>query len=244
MKNFLLKKQVDKSMLERGFAIPREGQAAFSCYLRGGRLAHGEKRTIKIFLCGEVFDVRLSSSGFNRQKYPTHGEQWQILYAKTGDFAKKLRENFSLGQELMLYPADMNDAFYIEPNFAEDELSLEKILDLSTLTDSDAAIVERYHLEKFRKLNREIGERLKSNYKFRCQICGQHVGEFYGVNLVECHHIAPFSESLNNDAENLLIVCPNHHRIIHAVKPEFIREQKLYRYPNGFEEILRLNEHL
>ena len=240
--NFLLKKIVDRSALDKGFAIPVDKHAALSCHLSGGALAHGEKRMIKIFLRGEIFDVKLSSSGFDRRKYPTHSEQWQILYPAA--VAAKIREIFSLSQELMFYPADMKDAFVLEPNFAADELTLERILELSTLTDSDAAIVARYHLERYRRLNREIGERLKRTYKYRCQICGLNVGKIYGEHLAECHHIAPFSQSLDNDASNLLIVCPNHHRIIHLAAPTFDRERKLYRYPNGRKEFLLLNEHL
>ena len=92
--NFLLCKEIDKSTLERGFAIPVAVQEIFSFNLRGGRLAHGEKRKVTIFLDGEDFDVTLSSSGFNRAKYSEHAEQWQILYGKNSDFARRIREKF------------------------------------------------------------------------------------------------------------------------------------------------------
>lgn len=243
--NFLLCKEIDKSTLERGFAIPVAAQEIFSFYLSGGALAHGEKRKVTIFFDGECFDVTLRSSGFNRDKYSEHAEQWQILYGKNSEIARRFREIFSAGQKFFsLYPTDRKDAFYLRAEFACDELTAEKLLDLSTLTDSQAALLEKFGLSKYRKLNRQIGEALKRNYNFRCQICGLNVGDFYGVNLAECHHIAPFSQSLNNDAKNLLIVCPNHHRIIHAAKPTFDRERKLYLYSNGYAEGLLLNEHL
>ena len=243
--NFLFGKPINPSMLEHGFAIPVKIHELFSFYLRGGMLAHGEKRTITIFFDGETFSLTLKSSGFDRRKNPNHAEQWQILYPKTGDFAKRLREVFSAGQNFFsLYPTDLQDVFQLKTEFACDEQTAEKLLDLSTLTDSQATLIERFGLNRYRKLNREIGERLKRNYDYRCQICGLNVGEFYGVNLSECHHIAPFSESLNNDAKNLLIVCPNHHRIIHVAKPTFDRERKLYLYSNGYAEGLLLNEHL
>ena len=132
----------------------------------------------------------------------------------------------------------------MEPKISCDETTLENLLDLSTLTDPQAALLEKFGLTKYRKLNRKIGEQLKKNYNFRCQICGRSIGEFYGVNLAECHHIEPFAESLNNDAANLLIVCPNHHRIIHIAEPTFDRERKIYLYPNGSMESLKLNDHL
>ena len=242
---FLFSKPINKSMLKRGITIPVSVLEIFSSCLSGGRLAHGEKRTIKITLGGETFDVKLSSSNFNRDDYPNHGEQWQILYPKTGALAVKIRDTFSAGQKFFtLRATEREDSFSLEPNCAVDEMTLERFLDLSTLTDLQATLIERFGLQRLRSLNRKIGEELKRNYNFRCQICGRSVGEFYGVDLAECHHIAPFSESLNNDADNLLIVCPNHHRIIHAAKPTFDRERKLYLYPNGAKEILRLNEHL
>ena len=243
--NFLMGKLIDKSMLERGFAIPVSAQEIFSFHLSGGQLAHGEKRSINIFLDDEIFSATLSCSNFNREKYPDHSEQWQILYSKNSLLAKKIREIFSAGRKFFtLYPTDLKDVFLLKAELACDEATLEKFLELPTLTDLQAALLEKFGLTKYRKLNREIGERLKRNYNYRCQICGRSVGEFYGVDLAECHHIEPFSESLNNDATNLLIVCPNHHRIIHAAEPTFDRKRKLYLYPNGCEEILSLNDHL
>lgn len=53
-----------------------------------------------------------------------------------------------------------------------------------------------------------------------------------------------FSQSLNNDSTNLMIVCPNHHRIIHKCKPEFHPKKLKFEYPNGLHEPLRLNKHL
>ena len=243
--NFLLRKVIDNSMLERGFAIPVSAQEIFSLHLSDGRLHHGEKRTVKIFLNGEPFEVKLSSSNFNREKNPKHSEQWQILYAKNSPFAKKIREIFSAGKKFFtLYSTDLKDIFFLESEIACDELTLENLLELPTLTDPQAILLEKFGLIKYRRLNRENGEELKKNYNYRCQICGQRVGEFYGVDLVECHHINYFSESLDNDKKNLLVVCPNHHRIIHAANPTFDRARKLYLYPNGREELLQLNEHL
>ena len=241
--NFLMDKEIDKSMLERGFAIPVSAQEIFSFHLSGGRLAHGEKRTIKIILDNEKFEVTLRSVGFNKKNHPNVKDIWQINYSAA--VAKRIRENFSAGKKkFMLYASDSPDVFFMESKIACDETTLENLLDLSTLTDPQAALLEKFGLTKYRKLNREIGERLKKNYNYRCQICGRSVGEFYGVNLAECHHIEPFAESLNNDEKNLLIVCPNHHRIIHAAEPTFDRERKIYLYSNGREEILQLNEHL
>lgn len=85
---------------------------------------------------------------------------------------------------------------------------------------------------------------MKRLYGYRCQICGRRIGEEYGSHVVEAHHIDYFVKSLNNDASNQIIVCPNHHSIIHDVDPVFDRGRLLYIYSNGFEEKLVLNLHL
>ena len=243
-KNFLLSKEVNDSLFKSGIVIPVKLYEIFSCYLSGGRLRHGEKRTIKIFVDGEPFDAKLQSNDFDREKYPTNKDIWRILHWAGSPLRKKIREVFTGRKIFTLHASDMKDVFCLEAGAALDELTLENLLELSTLTDAQSELVERFGLTKYRKVNREVGERLKREYRYRCQICGQSVGEFYGVDLVDCHHIAPFSQSLNNDQSNLLIVCPNHHRIIHAANPTFDRKRKLYLYPNGREEILQINEHL
>lgn len=62
--------------------------------------------------------------------------------------------------------------------------------------------------------------------------------------IVEAHHIVFFVSSLNNDASNIIVLCPNHHRIIHKASPIFEREKYSFVYPNGIEEKLILNNHL
>lgn len=268
---FILKKNIDWSIFYRGFAIPLEMQAVFSLHLKDGKLFHGEKREIKIIFDEQIHSATLTSVNFDRKKYPEHSEIWQIIYSKNSSLAQVMRKIFANSLNLLaknrqkkifilpagekeyfvLYATDLKDIFYLEPifnseilKFETDEPSLENLFELPTLTDSEAEIIEKYRLTKVRKLNRSIGNYLKKLYDFRCQICGKNIGEIYGAKVVECHHINYFVQSLNNDANNLLIVCPNHHRIIHSKNPIFNHEKKIYLYPNGYEERLKLNLHL
>lgn len=113
-----------------------------------------------------------------------------------------------------------------------------------TATDPDASIVTTVGARKVRRLSRAVGDGLKLLYDYRCQICGQKIGEAYGSNLIHAHHIDYFVKSLNNDASNVLVVCPNHHAVIHDRNPEFDRKKLVYHYPNGLIEGLALNKHL
>jgi 5-methylcytosine-specific restriction enzyme A len=109
--------------------------------------------------------------------------------------------------------------------------------------DLSARIEQRSRLVKIRKLDKAIGENLKLLYNFNCQICGENFGGRYGTFIAESHHIKPFVSSMNNNADNILIICPNHHRTIHKVNPVFDFSRFRFVYPNGFEESLRLNKH-
>ena len=73
---------------------------------------------------------------------------------------------------------------------------------------------------------------------------GEQIGEPYGAMVVEAHHIIPFTESMNNDTSNIIILSPNYHRIIHKTKAEFDRERLAFIFPNGLIDKVRLNKHL
>ena len=96
---------------------------------------------------------------------------------------------------------------------------------------------EEYDRDQF------LAESLKSVYDHRCQICGMNFRIKYDEPFSETHHIRPLSENGLDIGENIIVTCPNHHRIIHKTNPTFDRSKLLYRYPNGLEERLILPDH-
>ena len=173
---------------------------------------------------------------------------------KPGD-RKMLRLPDDEKEFLAVYTTEYDDSYIFEPIVKNDfsiarkyflrfdERAFEEQSDIK-VTDPDASIEERTQIAKVRKLDRSIGDNLKQLYGYRCQICGKLIGEEYAAHVVEAHHIDYFVRSLNNDASNQLIVCPNHQSIIHDVNPVFDRTRKLYVYKNGMTEGLLLNKHL
>lgn len=156
---------------------------------------------------------------------------------------------------LAVYTTEDDDSYVLEVITAEEvgiirnsvkgkqEQLVEAEINFET-RDEGAGIQINKKLVKIRKLNRLIGENLKLLYGYRCQICGKLIGEEFGSHIAEAHHIDYFVNSLNNDANNQMIVCPNHHRIIHDANPVFDRKRCLYVYANGLEQRLVLNKHL
>lgn len=156
---------------------------------------------------------------------------------------------------LAVYTTEYDDTYVLETIGSVDMSVLREMVDGHSerimeaefnfdVMDDSAGFAQKEQIVKIRKLNKKIGDNLKLLYGYRCQICGKLIGEEYGAHVVEAHHIDYFVRSLNNDASNQIIVCPNHHSIIHDVDPMFDRKRLLYIYSNGLEEKLVLNKHL
>lgn len=103
--------------------------------------------------------------------------------------------------------------------------------------DSSASIdlVKKY--VKIRKYNKKIIEDMKKKADGKCQVCG--CGCEHGVSIVEAHHIKLFSLSQDNSPKNIIIVCPNHHRLIHKTKAVINVENHTIEYPDGTIEHYR-----
>ena len=73
---------------------------------------------------------------------------------------------------------------------------------------------------------------------------GEKVGDEYNALVVEAHHIIPFTESMNNDTSNIIILSPTYHRIIHKAKPHFDHKALAFEFPNGLVEKVTIDKHL
>ena len=127
------------------------------------------------------------------------------------------------------------------------EVSTMSELDFETFEpreDKSTGIKQVTRLQKVRQLDRSIGDSLKQLYGFRCQMTGELVGEPYGVTCVEAHHILPFTESMNNDTSNIIILSPSYHRIVHKAKPRFDHIALAFEFPNGLVEKVKIDKHL
>jgi len=63
--------------------------------------------------------------------------------------------------------------------------------------------------------NRTLVERLQRLYNGQCQVCCWNPVDEYGVPLCEGHHIQWLSRGGDDALDNLMLVCPNHHRAVH-----------------------------
>lgn len=96
--------------------------------------------------------------------------------------------------------------------------------------------------EEFER-NQYLADSLKSYYESRCQVCDQDFLLEYGVPFSETHHIQYLARGGPDVSGNIVVLCPNHHRIIHATNARFNRQNLAYEYPNGLCEPLIRTDH-
>ena len=123
------------------------------------------------------------------------------------------------------------------------ELSEEELERILNATDENATIHVKTADKKTRYLKTTIIKQLKKLYNGRCQICGESPAQSHGIDICEAHHIIPFSISQNNNASNIIVLCPNHHRVIHKLNPSYDRNRSTFVYPDGIEESVVLRIH-
>lgn len=282
---YVLKKEVDKSLLTEGFNVPIEFQVVFKRNI-GNFLKRGESKDIVLYLNGKSYKAQIKNQKFDDIKYNNHNDIVQVRYNKNSDIVqefrtifnnsykyiqeqrthKKLISDYRGGKIYINIPEDIKEYLIIytteyEDTYLLDTITTSDIYRIKEITkdqaervyeesfnydviDEDASLVIDKRIVKLRKYNQSIGKNLKELYEYRCQICGKRVGEIYDSNVVEAHHIDSFIKSLNNNMNNIMIVCPNHHSIIHDVNPIFNIKKKVFIYDNGFKEGLKLNYHL
>ncbi len=282
--SILLKKEVDWSLLQQGFAIPKSYQSLWQS-LPGGRVEKGEKRPVKFFFDGKMYEgASIINQPFNKNKYGGHSDLLQIRYNETSDLAKKMRKKFAssyqfiskervalggkakggveipdeLKEYLICYATIQPDVFVLESLYVGDSTDIKQVMkgvseaeyespaikNILSKHDSTASLTTAKTLQKVRKLDRSIGDSLKKLYDYRCQMTGEVIGANQGIHVVEAHHISPFVTSLDNDADNQMILSPSYHRIVHQAKPKFDRKALAFIYPNGLVEKVKVNLHL
>ncbi len=105
--------------------------------------------------------------------------------------------------------AKTNDGFDLEKNdLVQDGMMLPN--------ETQEAFIKR--IKRYKKIVDEI----KKKYDGRCQIenCGYTFLKSNGENYAEGHHLIPLAKGGNQTAENVVILCANHHRMLHYAKVE------------------------
>ena len=274
MNTFLYKKQVDWSLLKDGFTLPvalhplLKSRSDLHLDIGEKRLITIllDGKTFKAQLINSNFDrgkypghkeiiqIRYSPQSAIAQ-YFRHifAKSYSEIFAQKAVKGKRMAAVSETPEFFCLYATDTPNVFAGEAFSASDlrqeAAFIRKITEQEWETavnaiDTSARIIQLEKIVKFRHLDRSIAEGLKALYEHRCQICGCSFKFPYGSNLIHAHHIDSFTRSLNNNPENIMILCPNHHGIVHDIHPVFDIKKKAFNYPNGLVEPLKINLHL
>jgi hypothetical protein len=99
-------------------------------------------------------------------------------------------------------------------------------------------------ITKSHERNRQLATELNRIYSGRCQVTGHDSPVVYGVPTAEAHHIVYRSRGGEDSLENLVLVCPNVHRAIHAADAKFDYGKLSFLFGNGRVEPLVINRHI
>lgn len=86
----------------------------------------------------------------------------------------------------------------------------------------------RAHLRASPRRRRTLVRQLRQLYGGRCQVCGWRPDTELEVTVCEGHHVQWLSRGGEDTMENLCLLCPNHHRIVHALDAPFDFEQTAF----------------
>ena len=191
----------------------------------------------------DEFDVLTGSSRKGWHKRPPiptvlllHNDLKNYGFEEFTQIVKLLIED---SDEVYESPAITMDDRRIITEFTEEEI--ERIINQQ---DFKSKVVKKTGTTTTRIFDDRIQTSLKKLYQYRCQICGATATVMYGVDVSEAHHIDYFTKSANNNPSNIVVLCPDHHRIVHKAKAIFNHELHQFEYDNAKVDQLMFNLHL
>jgi hypothetical protein len=144
-----------------------------------------------------------------------------------------------------------SDKAIVARNFGEDRLvqTLFNYDSIYEIISKEEYSQVRERMSKYHTRNPWTAQALKSLYDHKCQICKHDFKPKYNSPYAETHHIdkvsgQEYSKEPLDKAKNIVVLCPNHHRIIEHTNALFIPGKLSFKYPNGLIEPLKLEKHL
>jgi len=220
-----------------------EIQKATDLILEYRQLTQEQKDKLDEFIKKECDDITREAEG---KKLP---KEYKRDYENWANNAKHSLEFFNLGSQIKFYDNE------IHLLLGSDAFKKRIIADLKKIQEAPIVRKQKIHFR-----NKKIMDNLKKLYGYYCQFCGYNFSRiptkkgFY----IEASHIVPVSEQSKykgvdlNSPDNIVITCPNHHKMIDVHYPEF--KKRLIVFEDGKKGLetsdgrvrlyLTLNEHL
>lgn len=85
---------------------------------------------------------------------------------------------------------------------------------------------------------------LKVLYEHKCQVCTHDFTARYDTPYADTRFIQAIEDGGEPVSKNVVVLCPNHDKIIQVTRATFDRNALAFTFPNGLRERLLLREHL
>ena len=131
--------------------------------------------------------------------------------------------------------------YELERELLAGDTALEKILRRDHTGPSED---RRHRLLSLAGRDRQLVKEVHDRYSGRCQLCAFDSPVVYGTTSAESHHIVYLSRGGEDNLVNMVLLCPNHHTVVHKTEATFDYAQLTFCFPNGRVEPLCLNTHL
>jgi 5-methylcytosine-specific restriction enzyme A len=136
-----------------------------------------------------------------------------------------------------IYPEDEFEARLVH------EESVRQLIVREADAEHDLRLRYLYETVNVQRARRHVRQ-LQETYGGRCQLCLYDPEATYGHRTCHGHHIQWLSRGGDDELENMVLVCPNHHAAIHRDDAVFDYADLTFAFSNGLQETLVTNEHL
>ena len=128
----------------------------------------------------------------------------------------------------------------LEQFFKKTKTKSDILKDLKNLKDTDAEEIIVNH-KTYKRDNKTIAQ-LKILRDFKCQICGHSIPKKDGSKYIEAAHIIPKHQKGRETPDNIILLCPNHHKEFDFGEPQIIvhNKEKIEFLLNGQRHKLKL----
>lgn len=100
-----------------------------------------------------------------------------------------------------------------------------------------------YLFSKAPKRNKRLVQELQELYEGKCQICLWSPVIKYGDHICHGHHIHWLSRGGEDNKDNLVLICPNHHAAIHRCDAPLDYDDLTFNF-SSHREAIKINLHL
>lgn len=191
----------------------------------------------------DLFDlVRLlpldtgNAEGSNRYSLPQRFQSIRSVKPEGSILLEKFAEHLALEPRARAVP----DERILEMAVYLGQKRLQSVLRESSAQYSDARTDELMAAAQ----DRSLVDKLRRLYGDQCQLCGFDGRIVYGVEASEAHHIVYLSRGGDDSLENMILLCPNHHTVVHKTLAPFDYSTLAFAFPNGRVEPLAINKHI